>query len=116
MKFTKKIKGLLSIRRRNYSVSKEVCIYTNKNIYFFGITKSLILKNTWCLMHLPSERAVICVFKRKKDAEKYVKYLSKQTDINSILLCSAEFKHVEREIKYDVEIAYRRYYSEEKTK
>jgi hypothetical protein len=40
----------------------------------------------WGLQHVPSERVVLTIFKRKRDVEVFFDYFLKETDLNSLLL------------------------------
>ena len=113
MRFSEKVIRIYSTQRHGHIISKEAEIYLNKDVDYFGVAKSLIIEGKWTVVHIPSERTLISCFDKRRSAERFVQYLSESTDINCILLCTAEFKSVKKLLKEHIEMAYIKFRLEE---
>jgi len=116
----KEKKSLIRIQRNSYVIEREVLCYKNNQFPIFAICKINIdnidfgfpTKNNlaWGLQHIPSERIVISLFKKKSEAEKFFDYLIREYDLNSLLLFNPKFESLEEDFIKAVEKAYIKYY------
>lgn len=110
MKFDLKTTGLFCIQKNGHRVTTEATIYRNEEFSIFGITD---IKTTqgmvWSIVHIPSERIIISKFETKEEVEEFCDFLAKAVDLNSLLLCNPKFELIKEQIKYDVEISYKKY-------
>lgn len=118
MKCNLKKRNIYVARFMKHNISREVDVYINEDFPLFGIVKAIgfFSKKKWGILHLPSEEAIICCLDSKKDAERYLDYLSKEIDLNSILLCTPKYRLIKKEIGQVVELSYQKFYREVKLK
>lgn len=92
---------ILKLEKHNCVIEKESVVYTNDDIFYFGISKSFVAKNnklSWGIVHIPSDMMFSDIFLTKNDASRFMAYLSKNFDLNCILFCTPKFDAVSDEI------------------
>lgn len=113
MKFDLETTGLIIIPKYAHRITLETIIYRNTELSIFGIAY-LAFVNTdtpWAIIHIPSERVIVSKFYSKDEAEEYWDILAEEIDLDSIILCNPNFENITEQLKYDVEIAYKKYLS-----
>ncbi len=111
MEFKKETLGLYKLRKHNYFVTMEGTIYRHDDLPMFGLvsTKDTTGLYRWGMVHIPSERMIILCFNDKAELEEFVDFLGEIIDLNSLFLCHPQFEFIEEQIKYDVEIGYKKF-------
>ena len=110
MKFDLETTGLYRIQRNGHFLIRECLIYRNQKDSVFGLIRINIGNEIcWSIIHVPSERAIISKFTTKEEVEEYWDILAAEVDLDSILLCNPKFESIQEQIRYDVEIAYKKY-------
>lgn len=117
MEFKRKTTGLYRIRKYNHYLTIEGIIFRNDEIPMFGIIQTTSPKEAsgWGIVHIPSERIIVSNFPSQEEVEEFASFLGEMIDLNSLFLCHPQFEFIEEQIKYDVEIAYKKFIRKKKT-
>lgn len=107
--------GLFKIKKHGHSITRETLMYKSESCPLFGLVElNSDLEVIWALIHIPSERVIIAKFKTKEEIENYCDYLMSAVDLNCLLLCTPKFEDIDEQLRYDVEISYKKYLVEKR--